>query len=166
VIQPKAPTLPAQTLPVRHNKEGETMSVHYKNDGIATFDAPPEKIFRYMSVGGHPHAAFKSHRLVSVSGNVVTLEAEVFNPDGSTFTTTIGHVLNHPHGIETTMSGGAFDGARFVHSYTPMGEQTKVALEGDFPALPGLSEADEIAMIDGFFTMVFAEDMQTLRTWS
>ena len=64
------------------------------------------------------------------------------------------------------MSGGPFGGARFVHSYTPVGEQTTVELEGDFPLLPGVSEADELAMIDGFFTTVFAEDTETLRTWS
>jgi len=63
------------------------------------------------------------------------------------------------------MTGGAFDGAKFMHSYTPVGEHTKVDLEGDFPALPGMSSEDELAMIDGFFTTVFAEDTKTLRTW-
>ncbi len=149
-----------------NHEEREAMSVHYKKDGIATFDAPPEKLFRYMSAGDHPHAAFKSHRLVGVSENVVTVDAEIYNPDGSTFETTIEHRLDPPNGIETTMTGGAFDGARFTHSYTPVGDQTRVDLEGDFPALPGMSEADELAMIDGFFTTVFAEDTATLRTWS
>jgi hypothetical protein len=31
--------------------------------------------------------------------------------------------------------------------------------------MPGMSEADELEMIDGFFTMVFNEDTETLRTW-
>ena len=57
------------------------------------------------------------------------------------------------------MRGGPFDGARFTHSYTPLGDQTKVDLEGDFPSLPGMSEAEELGMIDGFFSGVFAEDM-------
>jgi hypothetical protein len=63
------------------------------------------------------------------------------------------------------MSGGTFDGARFVHSYTPMGQRTRVDVEGDFPALPGMSEADELAMLDQFFTTSYAEDAETLRTW-
>jgi len=142
------------------------MSVHYKRDGIAAFDATTDKIFRYMSAGNHPHAAFKSHHLVGVSENVVTLDAEIYNPDGSTFQTTIEHRLDPPKGIETTMIDGAFDGARFTHTYTPMGGQTKVDLEGDFPAMPGMPEADELKMIDDFFTMTFAEDTATLRTWS
>ena len=29
-----------------------------------------------------------------------------------------------------------------------------------------MSEADQLQMIDGFFTMAFAEDTETLRQWS
>jgi hypothetical protein len=64
------------------------------------------------------------------------------------------------------MIGGAFDRAKFEHRYTPMGGQTKVDVEGDFPEMPGMSEADELKMIDEFFTTLFAEDTATLRTWS
>jgi hypothetical protein len=142
------------------------VNVHYKKDGIATFDATTEKIFRYMSTGNHHHAAFKSHDLVGVSEDVVTVDAEIYNPDGSTFKTTIKHALNPPKGIETTMIGGAFDGAKFVHTYTPIGAAMKVDLEDDFPAFPEMTEADELEMIDGFFTTVFAEGTATLRTWS
>jgi len=148
------------------HEESKATNIHYKKDGIATFDAAPATIFAYMSAGDHPHAAFKSHRLTGIDDDVVTVTAEVYNPDGSTFETTIRHRLDPPNGIETTMSGGPFDGARFVHSYTKAGEQTTVDLEGDFPPLPGIPEADELAMIDGFFTTVFAEDMETIRTWS
>ncbi|MFI5135022.1 MAG: hypothetical protein ACHQD9_04125, partial [Chitinophagales bacterium] len=143
-----------------------TKSVHYKKDGITTFSATVENVFKYMSAGNHRHAAFKSHKLLSVEGNVVTIDAEIFNPDGSTFKTTITHKLNQPKGVETKMTGGAFDGARFTHSYTPMGNKTKVDLEGDFPAFPNMNEADELKMIDGFFSAVFAEDTETLKTWS
>jgi len=149
-----------------NHKEEAAMSVHYKKEGIATFDATSDKLFQYMSAGGHPHAAFKSHRLLGISEGVVTVNAEVYNPDGSTFETTIEHRLDPPNGIETTMHGGPFDGARFVHSYTPLGDRTKVDLEGDFPSLPGMSEPDELAMIDSFFTAVFDEDTVTLRTWT
>jgi len=116
--------------------DGATTKVHYEKNGIATFDAPTDTVFEYMSAGGHPHAAFRSHR------------------------------LDPPRGIETRMIGGAFDGARFTHAYTPLDGRTRVDLEGDFPAMPGMSEADELEMIDGFFTMVFNEDTETLRTWT
>ena len=142
------------------------MSVHYKRDAIATFDASTERIFQYMSAGNHPHKAFKSMRLVGASGDLVTLDVEVYNPDGSTFQMTVTQKLNPPNSVETTMIGGHFDGARFVHTYTPVDGQTRVDLEGDFPALPRMSEADELEMIDGFFTTVFTEDTATLRSWS
>lgn len=142
------------------------MSIHYEHEGIATFPVTTDTIFRYMSIGNHQHAAFKSHRLVGVSANRVTVEAEIYNPDGSTFSTTIEHRLDPPRGIETRMIGGAFDGAKFSHTYTPVDGQTKVDLQGEFPAMPGMAEADELVMIDGFFTMVFDEDAATLKTWS
>jgi thioredoxin-dependent peroxiredoxin len=145
---------------------GTKKSVHYTRKGIATFDATLDTIFKYMSVGNHKHQAFKSHRLVGVSDNVVTIESEVYNPDGSTHQTTITHKLNPPVGVETTMIGGPFDGARFSHSYTAANGKTHVDLEGHFPALPGMPEAEELKMIDGFFSSVFAEDTATLRNWS
>jgi heme-degrading monooxygenase HmoA len=144
----------------------EAPTVRYQKDGVATFDAPVEQVFAYMSAGDHPHQAFRSHRLVSVAGNLVTVAVEAYNPDGSTTDVTVEHQLDPPNGIVTTMTGGHFDGARFTHSYTPLGDRTKVDLAGDFPALPGMSEADELAMIDGFLTTVFGEDAETLRTWS
>jgi hypothetical protein len=136
-----------------------TNIVRYRKKGIATFDASTDAIFRYMSAGNHPHKAFKSHRLVSVVGNVVTIEADIYNPDGSTFTTTIVHTLNPPHGVETTMRGGPFSGAKFVHAYTSVNGKTQVDLEGEFPAFPGMAEADELEMIDGFSLW------RSRRTW-
>ena len=96
----------------------------------------------------------------------MTVAAEVYNPDGSTFETTIEHRLDPPRGVETTMTGGPFDGARFVHSYAQTNGRTRVDLAGVFPALPGMSEADELKMIDDFFTALVDEDTATLRTWT
>ena len=64
------------------------------------------------------------------------------------------------------MIGGAFDGARFVHTYTPVDGRTRIDLEGEFPEMPGMPEADELVMIDGFFTTVFDEDSVSLATWT
>jgi heme-degrading monooxygenase HmoA len=145
---------------------GTPATVHYEKDGVAIFDAPVERIFQYMSAGNHPHQAFKSHQLVGVAGNHVTLAVEAYNPDGTTTQMTVEHQLDPPNGIVTTMTGGHFNGARFVHSYTPLGDRTKVDLKGDFPALPGMSKVDELAMIDVFFIAVFGEDSETIRTWT
>jgi hypothetical protein len=119
-----------------------------------------------MKEGDHVHQAFKSHRLVGAKGNAVTIAAEIFNPDGSSFETTITQKLNYPKSIETIMDGGAFSGARFHHIYTAIGNKTKVDLDGAFPVIPGMSEADELNMIDHFFTVIFNEDAATLKTRS
>jgi heme-degrading monooxygenase HmoA len=140
-------------------------AVHYKHDAIAIFPVSPERVIEYMSSGGHPHQAFKSHRRTGIGSGVVDIAAEMYTHDGSIAELTIQHRLDPPKGIETTMLTGPFGGARFTHTYTPVEGGTKIDLEGDFPAMPGMSEADELAMIDGFFTMVFGEDAVTLATW-
>jgi alkyl hydroperoxide reductase subunit AhpC len=139
--------------------------VHYRHDGIASYDAPIDKVLQYMSAGGHPHVAFKRHELVSRAGDLVTIAAEVFNPDGSTSSMTIEHTIGADR-VSTVMKGGPFDGARFAQTYTSVGGRTRGDLEGDFPAMPGMSADEELKMIDGFFTMVLGEDQVTLRTWS
>jgi heme-degrading monooxygenase HmoA len=149
-------------------KDGAAASptLHYEKAGVATFDVPVERIFEYMQAGNHPHQAFKSHRLVGVDGNLVTVAVEAYNPDGSTTEMTVEHRLDPPDVIVTTMSGGHFDGASFTFRYAPLGDRTTVDVDGDFPALSGMSQAEELAMIDGFFTMVLGEDAETVRTWS
>jgi hypothetical protein len=68
------------------------------------------------------------------------------------------------YGMLPASSGATSDGR------TAAGNQTVwsvfVDLEGEFPAFPGMAEADELQMIDGFFTAVFGEDAATLRAWS
>src|SRR5262249_19659350 len=112
------------------------------------------------------HQAFKSHRLVGVAGNIVTVAVEAYNPDGSTTEMEGEHRLDPPNGVVATMTGGHFDGARFTHSYTPLGGRPKVDGARGFPGLPGAAEADEPGMTDGFFATVCGEDSETRRTWS
>src|SRR5437016_6126690 len=68
-----------------------------------------------MRADNHQHAAFKRYRLVGITDNVATVDAEIYNPDGSTFQTTMSIRLEPPKGIEATMNGGPFDGARIKH---------------------------------------------------
>jgi hypothetical protein len=78
-----------------------------------------------MSAGSHRHEAFKNHRLTGVSRNVVTLESEIDNPDGSTVTTTINPRAESAERVETTVAGGLLDcghlmlGARCVPIRSP-----------------------------------------------
>ena len=135
--------------------------IHYTSDGI--FDASVENIWKYMSGHEHKHAAFKSYKAVQTSGNQVTIEAEIYNMDMTTQKATIKHTMNSPKGFDTTIDGGPMDGARFSHSYTPMGDKAKVDLEGDFRSIADMQEADQRKMLDDFFTTAFNEDNANLQ---
>jgi hypothetical protein len=137
--------------------------VHYKSDGV--FDASVEKIWKYLtSEQDHQHKAFKSSRTTSTSGNVATVEAEVYNPDGRTTSrATFRHMLNPPEGFETAVTGGPMDGTRFKHTYTALGDRTRVEMEGDFKAVPGMSEAAQLKFLDDFWAQMFDEDNANLR---
>ena len=141
-------------------------TLRYRREGVGSFEAPLDWVFAYMSADNHPHQALKSYKLLGKSGNIVTVESEMYNPDGSTFKTTITHKLNQPLGIDTTMTGGGFDGARFALRYTKVDGAVRVDIDGEFPAFPDMPEADELKMIDGFFTQIFSEDAVTLKTWA
>ena len=136
--------------------------VHYESDGV--FDAPLEKVWKYLSGTEHTHSGFKSYKVASQSGNEVTIDAEVFNPDGKTTSKAIfKHIMNPPVGWQTTVKGSAMDGAVFNHTYTPMGNKTKVELKGDYKAIPGMSESAQIKMLDDFYTTGFNEDNANLQ---
>ena len=136
--------------------------VHYESDGV--FDAPLEKVWKYLSGTEHTHSGFKSYKVASQSGNEVTIDAEVFNPDGKTTSKAIfKHIMNPPIGWQTTVKGSAMDGAVFNHTYTPMGNKTKVELKGDYKAIPGMSESAQIKMLDDFYTTGFNEDNANLQ---
>ncbi len=136
--------------------------VHYESDGV--FDAPLEKVWKYLSSMEHTHSGFKSYKVASQSGNEVTIDAEVFNPDGKTTSKAIfKHIMNPPIGWQTTVKGSAMDGAVFNHTYTPIGNKTKVELKGDYKAIPGMSESAQLKMLDDFYTTGFNEDNANLQ---
>ncbi len=135
--------------------------IHYKSDGI--FNAPVEKVWRYVPAADHQHSAFKTYNVVEQSGNQVTVKAEIYNLDRTTESSTFKYTMSPPKQMETTVIGGTLDGARFTHTYTPLGETTRVDLEGDFTPIPGVTEADQLKSIDAFFTTAFNEDNANLQ---
>jgi hypothetical protein len=137
--------------------------VHYKSDGI--FDAPIDKLWRYIqSEDDHKHSFLKSSKVLGMSGNTVTVENESYSPDGkTTYMSTATHAMNPPQGMESSIKGGPMDGARWKLTYTPMGDRTKVDMEGDFSPLPGMDEKVMWKMLDDFFTNAFNEDNANLK---
>ena len=130
--------------------------IHYKSDGV--FDAPVEKIWMFMNSEHHHHAAFKSVREMEDG-----FEAEMANTDGTTSKASFKLKPTPPGGYDVTVQGGPLDGASFKHTFAPMGDKTRVEVEGDFKPITGMPEAAQLKMIDDFFTTAFNEDNASLQ---
>ena len=135
--------------------------VHYESDGV--FDAPVDKIWKYMAGENHEHSFIKSTKILSQSGNQMSIEQEILNPDGTTYRSRLDQTINPPTGWEGTFSGGPIDGATMKHTYIPMGNRTKVELKADHRPMPGVSESEQLKMIDEFYTRAFDEDNANLQ---
>lgn len=135
--------------------------VHIRDEGV--FDAPVEKIWRYIN-DDHAH----SHGLVKVTGTRdqtekgLTLDLEVKRPDGSTHTEAWKITMNPPTSMYTEVIAGPMTGSKHTHTYTPMGQQTKVVVEGEFIA-QGLDDASTKKSVLGMLEMVFNEDNANLK---
>lgn len=136
---------------------------HVKDEGV--FDAPIEKIWRFLqdqSSGTHAHKAIRGMKTIDAKGNAMTQEMELMNPDGKTTRKeTWRFVFNPPEGFEMESLAGASKGTKYAHRYTPMGNRTKVDVEGDF-RFQGLDEAATRQAALGFLAQVFDEDQASL----
>ena len=131
--------------------------VHYESEGM--FDAPIEKVWKFMPSEHHQHAAFKSVRMVEDG-----FETELLRGDGKTTSKALFKLkMNPPSGYETTVQGGPLDGASFRHMFTPMGQKTQVNVEGDFRPIAGMTEAVQLKILDDFFTTAFNEDNANMQ---
>ena len=135
--------------------------VHIKDDGV--FDAPIEKIWRYINdEHAHSHGAVKVTGMRDQSEKGLTLDLEVKNPDGSTHTESWKITMNPPKSMSTEVLSGPMKGSKHTHTYTPMGQKTKVEVEGEFVA-QGMDEASTKKAVLGMFEMVFNEDNANLK---
>jgi len=135
--------------------------VHIRDEGV--FDAPVEKIWRYLN-DEHAH----SHGLVKVTGmrdqteKGLTLDLEVKRPDGSTHTEAWKITMNPPASMYTEVLAGPMKGSKHTHTYTPVGQKTKVVVEGEFTA-QGLDDAATRKSVLAMLEMVFNEDNANLQ---
>ena len=137
--------------------------VHVSDDGV--FDAPLEKVWKYINDdNGHAHSAIKFTKVLEQSDRGMTVELEVKNADGSSHSETWKMSMNPPKGHSTEVLSGPMKGSRNTHTYTPMGNKTKVMVEGDFYA-QGMDDASTKKAVLAMFEMVFNEDNANLKTY-
>ncbi len=139
---------------------------HVTDEGI--FDEPIDKIWRYLqdqSEGVHVHSSIRGSKPLEQKGSSVTLEMEMANPDGKTTRKeTWRFVYNPPHGFEMESLAGISKGTKYAHRYTPMGNRTRVEVEGEF-RMQGLDEATTRHAALGMLAQVFEEDQANLRRY-
>ena len=137
--------------------------VHLTDEG--TFDEPLEKIWRYLNdEKDHQHSSMKMSKVLEQSDKGMTAECEVKNPDGSWRKETWKMDFNPPKSFTLEITSGPLKGTKHTHTYTPMGNKTKVVVEGEFIA-QGMDDASLKKAALRNLELVFNEDSANLRNY-
>jgi len=137
--------------------------VHVTDDGI--FDAPVEKVWKYINdQNGHAHSAISFTKVLEQKGNSMTAELQVKNPDGTSHMETWKMTMNPPKSHFTEVLAGPTKGSKYTHTYTPMGNKTKVQVDGEFN-VQGMDDASAKKAVLSMFEMVFNEDNANLKNY-
>ncbi len=140
--------------------------VRVKDDGV--FDVPIDRIWKFLqdeTPGVHSHRAIRGAKTIQEQGNAMVQEMEFVNPDGKTTRKEMWRfTFNPPTGFEMEALGGASKGTRYTHRYTPLGNKTRVEIEGDF-RIQGMDDSQTRTAALGFLNEVFEEDSRSLRTY-
>ena len=137
--------------------------VHIRDEGM--YDEPVEKIWRYLNdEKSHTHSFERMSKVIEQSDKSMTAEVEVKRPDGSWHKETWKMNFNPPTGFTMEFLSGPIKGSKHTHTYTPMGNKTKVVVEGEFIA-QGVDDAtmrkNALAMLE----LVFNEDSAALKKY-
>ena len=131
----------------------------YLIDEGSVFDAPIEKIWKYLTSEDHRHASVKNV-VREASGNVVTITSErTFM--GKPSTVKVRNTLYPPVGFVTEHLEGPTAGSRSFVYYTPKGNKTGITIVGDF-MIAGLDEKATRDVIMAQMQTSFDEDSANL----
>lgn len=139
--------------------------VHISDEGV--FDAPLEKIWRFLNDDNptaHQHSSIKFSKVMEQSDKGMTAEVEAKNPDGSWRKEIYKFSFNPPKGFTLEITSGLMKGTKHTHTYTSMGNKTKVQVEGDFVA-QGMDDASLKKAALGMLEQVFNEDTTNLKNY-
>ena len=129
-------------------------------DEGSVFDAPIEKIWKYMSSEDHKHPSFKNV-VRELTGNTVVITSErTFM--GKPVKVKIKHTLYPPFGYVSEHIEGPTAGSRSFLYYTPKGNKTGVTIVGDF-MISGLDEKATRDAVLAQMQVTFDEDNTNLK---
>ena len=132
----------------------------YLLDEGSMFDAPLDKVWKYLRSDDHKHPSLK---LISreLNGNVVVITAER-NVMGKMVTVQIKNTLYPPFGWVQEHIEGPTKGSKAFVYYIPKDSRTGVTVVGDFH-VEGASEQQTIDTIMAQSQVVFDEDNENIK---
>jgi ligand-binding SRPBCC domain-containing protein len=137
--------------------------VHVSDEGM--FDAPVEKIWRFLNDdNSHQHSSLKFSKVLEQTDKGMTAEVDIMRPGEASRKETWKMSFNPPKGFSLEITSGPMKGTKHSHTYTPMGNKTKVVVEGEFVA-QGMDDASLKKAVLGMFEQVFNEDSAALKNY-
>lgn len=115
----------------------------YLLDEGSVFDAPLDKVWKYLQSDQHRHPSMKLiSREVLPSGNVVEITGER-NIGGRIVRTKVRNTVYPPFGIVQEHIEGPTAGSKAFVYYIPKGDRTGITVVGDF-RIAGMDDESEI----------------------
>jgi hypothetical protein len=132
----------------------------YVLDEGSVFDAPVDRIWKYLQSQDHRHPSVKVlNREVSGSSVVLTSERNI---QGKTVKVKVRNTLYPPFGMVQEYLEGPMQGSRAFMYYIPKGNKTGVTVVGDY-VMTGISEQAIRDVVSAQAQTVFDEDNANLK---
>lgn len=133
----------------------------YILDEGSVFDAPIDRIWKYLPSDGHRHNSLKLISREMMDGNAVVITAER-NLLGKMVRTKIKNTLYPPFGFVQEHLGGPTAGSRAFVYYIPKGDKTGITIVGEF-VLSGMDEKTTREAVMAQLQLTFDEDNANLK---
>ena len=133
----------------------------YILDEGSVFDAPIDKVWKYLPSDGHRHNSLKliSREMVNSNSVVITGERNIM---GKMVRTKVKNTLYPPFGFVQEHLEGPTAGSRAFVYYIPKGNKTGITIVGDF-VLSGMDEKATRDALMAQFQVSFDEDNANLK---
>jgi hypothetical protein len=135
-------------------------------DAEGTFDAPIEKIWRFLNSPPSSHTHPMNRNVQSeVRGEVVTLSFENDIPGGGIVKQKLKMTMMPPVGMLTEYLEGPLTGSKSIQYYVPKGNKTDVVVAGEFTSNV-LPEGQLNDMVLQQMDAMFKEDQENLKRFA
>jgi hypothetical protein len=137
----------------------------YILDEGSVFDAPVEKIWRFMSTPGdhHRHGSM-TNRKVEMDGNNVILSFDTEGLSGAKMTIKIKSTPILPLGRTMEYLEGPLAGSKVISYYVPMGDRTGVTVVGEYVSKV-IPESQIKSVVMNQLEQSFNEDNENLKNF-